>query len=185
MRPSLLPAFFSAGLFLSTLATPMAAEEFTSTPAKINLQELTSAPSPGLEPEDVVRIQLEALRNNDTPSKDNGIRTAFRFSSPANQSTVGPIDRFTLIVKNPLYAPMINHRRWVAEATENDGELALQSVTVVAANGKVVTYVFLLSRQEEGEYAGCWMVDAVLRREAKSNLMASLAPFAQRSQKGD
>ena len=40
-------------------------------------------PSPELSPRDVVRIQLSALKHNDTPEPDAGIATVFRFASPS------------------------------------------------------------------------------------------------------
>ena len=49
-------------------------------------------PDPALTPEQVVRIQLEALRNND--AGDRGIAVAFRFASPGNRQNTGPLPRF-------------------------------------------------------------------------------------------
>ena len=67
-------------------------------------------PDPKYTPADVVRIQLQALRANDTPSKNAGIEVAFRFASPANKSTTGPLARFIDLVSSPPYRPMLNHR---------------------------------------------------------------------------
>ena len=39
-------------------------------------------PDPSLSPQDVVSIQIEALRNNDTPYEDRGIEVTFNFASP-------------------------------------------------------------------------------------------------------
>jgi len=44
-------------------------------------------PTPALTPAEVVRIQLEALRNND--EQNRGIEVAFRFASPANRAKEG------------------------------------------------------------------------------------------------
>src|SRR4051812_33213541 len=65
-------------------------------------------PSPDLAPQDVVKTVMDALRNND--EKDTGIRITFSFASPGNREFTGPIDRFIAMVKDPAYAPMLNHK---------------------------------------------------------------------------
>jgi hypothetical protein len=65
-------------------------------------------PDKDLAPGEVVRIVVDALRDND--AKDNGIAITFDFASPANQKATGPLERFVPLVKSPAYAPMLNHR---------------------------------------------------------------------------
>jgi len=120
-------------------------------------------PSPAMPPEQVVAIQLDALQHNDSPSPDFGIETVFAFASPANRVATGPFDRFASLVKAPVYRPMLNFVRAERAPVHVDGDRARQRVTVVTAGGSRVTYIFLLSRQQGGEFAGCWMTDAVSR----------------------
>src|SRR3954468_15758375 len=47
-----------------------------------------TAPDPSLTPDQVVAAVLAALKNND-PATDDGVRTTFRFASPANQRVTG------------------------------------------------------------------------------------------------
>ena len=61
-------------------------------------------PEVGLEPQDVVRIVINALANNDKPFADAGIATTFAFASPANKVNTGPLERFTRMVKSPRSA---------------------------------------------------------------------------------
>ena len=124
---------------------------------------LTQRPNPGLEPHDVVTIILDALRHNDMPTKDRGIAVTFDFSSPANRDATGPFDRFAALAKNPDYWPMLNHQRVERGEMILLGAEARQRVTVVGAGGERVTYTFILTRQEEGEFSGCWMTDGVVR----------------------
>ena len=121
------------------------------------------APSPTLSPEDVVSIQLEALRHNDTPTRDAGIATTFLFASPANRVATGPLDRFADLVKTSAYRAMINHRRVERGPMRVDGDEARQRVVVYSATGARVAYMFLLSLQHGGPYDGCWMTDGVTR----------------------
>ncbi len=122
-------------------------------------------PDPKLTPADVVRIQLQALRANDTPHKNAGVEIAFRFASPANKSTTGPLARFTELVSSPPYRPMLNHRRAHLGQIEIEENKAVQPVILVTPNGERVGYLFSLSKQLSGRYASCWMTDAVIRFE--------------------
>lgn len=120
-------------------------------------------PKPDLLPEQVITIQLQALQHNDTPEKDSGIAVAFRFASPANQAATGPLPKFILLVKNPLYQPMLNHRSVERGPMKIDGDEAQQRVTLVSATGEKAVYIFTLSKQADGPYKDCWMTDGVER----------------------
>jgi len=120
-------------------------------------------PSPALTPERVVAIQLDALQHNDTPSPDFGIETTFLFASPANRVATGPLDRFASVVKAPAYRPMLNFVRAERGPMQVDGDQARQRVTIFTAAGGRVSYIFLLSRQQGGQFDGCWMTDGVAR----------------------
>ncbi len=128
-------------------------------------------PIPELPPHMVVKIQLEALQKNDDPEPDYGIRVAFQFASPANRAIVGSLDRFIQLVKNPLYAPMLN---WVGveygPINIVDTE-AQQLVTIMSANGETIHYVFTLSRQKLPPHMGCWMTDGVLRIDVDEDVL--------------
>jgi len=118
------------------------------------------SPRPGLGPEDVVWIQLDALRDNDKKGKDSGIAVVFRFASPANQRVTGPLDHFTEIVKGPAYRPMLGHRvAGVGPMIVADDE-ALQRVTLIAADGRAIEYEFRLSKDPRSK---CWFNDGVVR----------------------
>ena len=42
-------------------------------------------PNNGIEPYQVVKIQLRSLKQNDNPKKDNGIEQTWEFAHPNNQ----------------------------------------------------------------------------------------------------
>jgi hypothetical protein len=63
------------------------------------------APTPGLTPGQVVQIQLEALRLND--SRNRGIEVAFRFASPDNKLHTGPLPRFISMIHQRPYSLMV------------------------------------------------------------------------------
>ena len=129
-------------------------------PAAISNQaDLELKPDPELSPEEVVRIQIEALQNND--EADSGIQITFRFASPANKQATGPLFRFAELVKNPIYSPMLNHKLAEYGPLEKDGDTAIQRVTIVEHDGSATVYLFSLSRQSEPPCQGCWLTDSV------------------------
>jgi hypothetical protein len=125
----------------------------------------TRYPDPKFSPADVVRIQLQAMQANDIPHKNAGIEIAFRFASPQNKMTTGPLTRFIDLVNNPVYRPMLNHRRVDFGQLEIEEDKAVQPVIVIGSNGERTGYLFALSKQGSGRYASCWMTDAVIRIE--------------------
>jgi hypothetical protein len=123
-------------------------------------------PDPTLQPHDVVRLQLDALQNNDLTPDDGGIRIAYRFASPKNREALGTLDDFIQIVKNTLYAPLIGFERAELGAlqTTPNGEQASLQAWVYRDGRAVGAFRWILSRQpDDGEHAGCWLVDAVIR----------------------
>lgn len=116
-------------------------------------------PSPSLAPEQVVRIQLEALRRNS--AGDGGIAVAFRFASPGNRRNTGPLTRFARMIKDGPYALMLRYVDASFAPVRIDGDEAAQEVTLIGPD-EAITYVFFLSRQkDEGPLKDCWMTDGV------------------------
>ncbi len=126
-------------------------------------------PNKRLKPEEVVRIQMEALQHNDVPNRDSGIAKTFDFASPSNKQATGPLDHFTTIVKSPAYLPMLNCKKVTYDPIHVEGDQAQQRVHIIAANGLRITYVFLLSLQNEGPFAGCWMNDGCARDDSEAD----------------
>lgn len=126
-----------------------------------DVRQLTShpKPDPSLSPGDVVEIQMRALQAND--AQDTGIRTTYRFASPANTQTTGPYDRFARMIKTAPYRAMLNATALTFGAIQVKETQALQEVQVVASDSQKVTYVFVVRRQDQPPYENCWMTDAV------------------------
>lgn len=118
-------------------------------------------PSMRWQPEDVVRIVVEALARNDHPFADAGIATTFGFASPANRINTGPLEKFANMVRNPAYGIMIDHLENEFSEVVQMGNQAYQMVKIVGNSGAEVIFAFRLSRQLDGKYQGMWMTDAV------------------------
>lgn len=124
-------------------------------------------PDPSLTPEQVMEIQLEALRRNDEPEKDAGIGQTWVFAHPNNKRITGPLERFAAMIKGPAYRMLVDHRAHTVEPVAINEETAMFAVTVVPASGPVVFYTWRLEKVRIGSLAGSWMtiaVSAPLRR---------------------
>lgn len=118
-------------------------------------------PRPDMSPEQVVQYQVSALQHNDDPVPDAGIERAFRFASPKNKEITGPLARFAQIVKGPAYSSLLHCLSSSVVGSNATAGTAAVYVRTVIPSGHGVAYVFILSRQTEGEYANCWMTDSV------------------------
>ena len=121
-------------------------------------------PQPELSPREVIRIQLEALRHND--ERNRGIEVAFRFASPANRESTGPLSRFTRMMRQGPYALMLDFREARYGTVEVRDGRARQRVTLTGTRARV-SYWFYLSRQSRAPYTNCWMTDAVFVEQVR------------------
>ena len=116
-------------------------------------------PEPKLKPNDVVRLQLLAMQQND--DSDFGIEVTFRFASPANKKQTGPLKRFISLVRNPSYRPLLNHINATFIELTVEEFFAIQDVIITTSKGERIGYRFRLSIQKGPLYPGCWMTDSV------------------------
>jgi len=118
-------------------------------------------PSPAYQPAEVVGIQMRALANNDQPFSNAGIELTFRFASPRNKQSTGPIERFTGLFGHPTYRAMLNHSNLEIGEAEIRENRARVPVRIQAIDGKKLIYLFELSLQDSAPYLNCWMTDGV------------------------
>ena len=120
-------------------------------------------PDPKLSPADVVSVQMNALKNNNTPYRDAGIELSFRFASPQNKKSTGPLDRFKLLFKNKDYAPMLNHDSLEIGPVNYSEDGADVPIFIISKEGEKVLYLFRLHKQNQKPYENCWMTSGVIR----------------------
>ncbi len=128
----------------------------------MSYDEQLRSPSPDYGPEEVIKVQLDAMKDNDNPFDDSGIETAFNFASEKNRQATGPLPRFKKMVHNKRYSMLLNHDKAELGQIERDGDTATQTVDVYK-DGESVKYRFEVELQEEGENEGCWTTNSVLR----------------------
>ncbi len=134
-----------------------------SRPPLLVMSDSLPEPSPDLSPQEVVRLQVDALGTNDVPHEDAGIEAAFNFASPANKRSTGPLRRFRRLFETPAYRPMIDHRSAQYSEPQVEGKMARIGVILLTDQGRQVGYLFRLSQQPGPPNEGCWMTDGVRR----------------------
>ena len=149
-------ARFSLVLLAWTLSMPSSAA-LNESPDSVDQPR----PSVELEPQEVVKIVIDALSSNDRPYADAGIETTFAFASPANRVNTGPLEKFIRMVKGAPYGIMVDHASSEFSEVFVAGNKAYQMVHLTAPDGRAVVFAFRLSRQLDGEFKDMWMTDAV------------------------
>lgn len=121
-----------------------------------------AAPNVGLAPEQVVANQLAALKNN--TSNDAGIASAYAYASPTFTYYYPTLSSWSAMLKNTANHSnvLLNHYSSMARPILNYGYTAQQSVQVTAPTGKVVDFLFNLTKQSYGTCTGCWLTDSIV-----------------------
>jgi hypothetical protein len=133
-----------------------------------------SLPSPDRVPEDVVRLQLEGLA--DTKDPDRGMLQCFWHASPGNRLVTGPLDRFAAMIRREPYGVLTEPQLTAIGRPEILDSEARVMVTIVDQANEVHAFVFVLARQQEAPFEGCWMTEGVFRVRPVESPMQTLAP---------
>lgn len=140
----LLVIFFLAVMFIAT--------------AKADLVK----PNNGIEPFQVVKIQLRSLKKNDNPKKDNGIEQTWEFAHPNNKKNTGPLDRFKTMIKGKSYKMLLNHLDHKVVEIKSTDLTALFEVTVLDKDKAYYKFNWTVEKYtEEGPLKGCWLTTMV------------------------
>lgn len=121
-------------------------------------------PRPDLAPGEVVRIQVEALAENDLPYQDAGIETVFRFMTPESKRLTGSVRHFIEVVNNPIYRGCIDHAHVRYSDVRVKDDRALRALIVQPSEAeREIGFVFLLLCQKAPPHRHCWMTQSVRR----------------------
>ena len=119
-------------------------------------------PNNGIEPIQVVKIQLKSLKNNDKFYKDYGIEQTWEFAHPNNKKFTGPLEKFKNMIKGDSFSMLLNHSEHKITEVFLSDNLATFEVTIL---GKEKKYFKLKWQGEkfskEGPLKGCWLTTAV------------------------
>ena len=119
-------------------------------------------PTPEINPEEVVKIQLSSLMNNNEPYLNAGIEQTWEFAHPSNRAFTGPIQRFTQMMYAPSYSVMLDHKKHDIIEVKLDKNIAYFFIELTSTDGKIFGFKWTLEKvKEEGGFKDCWMTTAV------------------------
>ena len=99
-------------------------------------------PSVNIEPNQVIKIQLDGLMKNDDPSKDIGIIQTWEFAHPNNRRFTGPLEKFKEMIKGESYNILINHKDHEIYEIYKDNNLAIFEVYILGWDKRYFKFIY-------------------------------------------
>ena len=119
-------------------------------------------PKPALKPLDVLLIQLNSLKNNNTPYTDAGIEQTWEFAHPNNKAITGPLNKFKQMIYSKSYEILISHENsdiTILKETEN---ISIYKVIILSKDKKKYYYIWQVEKVLlDGSLKNCWMTTSV------------------------
>mgnify|MGYP001410769146 CR=1 FL=1 len=124
-------------------------------------------PNKKLEPYDVVKIQLEALKNNN--EDDYGIKQTWLFAHPENKKVTGPYERFRIMIYGEQYKFLINHSSHKIKLITNDLKTFIYRIEILSANKQLFFYEWHVQKGSDKECKNCWFTSSVSKPADQGN----------------
>ena len=119
-------------------------------------------PQNSILPEEVVKIQLAGLMNNDREYKDSGIEQTWNFAHPNNKKVTGPLDNFKKMIKGDTYQMMLNHLSHTITQLESGEKWAQFEVVILDKNKIYHKFNWQVEKYiEDGDLKDCWLTTMV------------------------
>ena len=128
--------------------------------------ELTK-PNKKLEPYDVVKIQLEALKNNN--ENDNGIKQTWLFAHPDNKKITGPYERFRIMIYGEQYKFLLNHSSHKINLITNSANKFIYRIEILSDKKQLFFYEWHVQKGSDEKCKNCWFTSAVSRPVNQGN----------------
>ena len=116
-------------------------------------------PSESLGPYDVVKIQLESLKNNN--EKDQGIMQTWLFAHPDNKKITGPYERFRIMIYGQQYRHLINHSSHKINLITNSPNTYVYRIEILSEDKKLFFYEWHVQKGTDDNCNKCWFTSAV------------------------
>ncbi len=116
-------------------------------------------PNKKLNPFDVVKIQLEALKKND--KKDNGIKQTWLFAHPDNKKFTGPYERFRIMIYGKQYKYLLKHDSHKINLISNSPNTYIYRIEILTEDKKLYFYEWHVQKGSDENCKNCWFTTAV------------------------
>ena len=119
-------------------------------------------PNNGIEPYQVVKIQLRSLKKNDEPFKNAGIEQTWEFAHPNNKKYTGPLKKFKILLNSESYKMLLNHiDHDIVEVKTTDSKAAYE-VTILGQGKNYYKFRWIVEKYDfDGPLKNCWLTTAV------------------------
>ena len=119
-------------------------------------------PNPLINPLSVITIQLEALKENNSPYEDAGIEQTWEFAHPQNRQYTGPLSNFKLMMRSNSYSLMLNHSNHNIIFVSMDENTANYFIEITDKIGNKFGFTWTVKKVlTQGEWLNCWMTSGV------------------------
>ena len=119
-------------------------------------------PKPALKPLDVLLIQLNSLKNNNTPYTDAGIEQTWEFAHPNNKAITGPLNKFKQMIYSKSYEILISHENSEITILKETENISTYKVVILSKDKKKYYYIWQVEKVLfEGNFKNCWMTTSV------------------------
>ena len=119
-------------------------------------------PNPDLKPNEVVSIQLNALKDSNNPFLNAGVAQTWEFAHPSNRKYTGPLENFTKMMYAPSYVIILDHTDHNIIYVSVRDFIAHYFVEITDKEGNKFGFTWTLEKvREESEFKDCWMTVAV------------------------
>ena len=123
-------------------------------------------PKPTLGPLEVLLIQLNSLKDNNSPYKDAGIEQTWEFAHPNNKEITGPLDKFKQMIHSENYEILISHEKHRIEILKETDNASIFKVFILSKNKKKYYYIWQVEKVlSDGILNNCWMTISVSNPE--------------------
>ena len=116
-------------------------------------------PAENLSAYDVIKIQLDALKNND--DKDNGIKQTWLFAHPDNKKYTGPYEKFRIMIYSNQYKYLINHSSHKIKLLTNSPNTYIYRIEILSEDKKLFIYEWHVQKGSDDNCKKCWFTSAV------------------------
>ena len=119
-------------------------------------------PNSGIEPIQVVKIQLRGLKNNDQLYKDGGIEQTWEFAHPRNRKFTGPLTKFKSMIKGDDFSMLLNHKEHKVKEVFLSDDVATFEVIVLNSDKEYFKFKWQVEKfKKDGMLKNCWLTTAV------------------------
>ena len=113
-------------------------------------------------PEEVIKIQLIGLMNNDEKFKDSGIEQTWNFAHPENKKNTGPLPNFKMMIKSRSYQMLLNHLNHTITNVGRSDKWAQFEVIILDKEKIYHKFNWQVEKYtKEGPLKDCWLTTMV------------------------